>query len=152
MKAKLQKTWSPTPSDIDREWYVVDAANVPLGRLSSEVAQLLRGKHKPKFAPHMDMGDYVIVINAKQVAVTGTKETSKVYYRHSGFPGGIKSETVETMRERHPERLIENAVKGMLPKNRLGRATMSKLRVYPGGQHRHAAQDPKPFKLRRDES
>ncbi len=152
MKAKLQKTWSPTPSDIDREWYVVDAANVPLGRLSSEVAQLLRGKHKPTFAPHMDMGDYVIVINAKQVAVTGTKETSKVYYRHSGFPGGIKAETVETVRARHPERLIQNAVKGMLPKNRLGRATFSKLRVYPGQNHRHAAQDPKPFKLRRDEA
>ena len=152
MKAKLQKTWSPTPSDVDREWYVVDAADVPLGRLSSEIAQLLRGKHKPTFAPHMDMGDYVIVVNAEKVAVTGTKETSKVYYRHSGFPGGIKAETVETMRERHPERLIENAVKGMLPKNKLGRATFSKLRVYAGAQHPHRAQDPKQFALRRDEA
>ncbi len=133
-------------------WHVVDAEGVPLGRLASEVAQLLRGKHKPTFAPHMDMGDYVIVVNAEMVVVTGTKETSKVYYRHSGFPGGIKAETVETVRERYPERLIENAVKGMLPKNKLGRATLSKLRVYAGSEHPHSAQDPKPFALtqRRD--
>ena len=99
MKAKLQKTWSPTPDAIDRSWYVVDAEGVPLGRISSEIAQLLRGKHKPTFAPHMDMGDYVIVINAEKVAVTGTKETDKVYYRHSGYPGGIRAETVETVRD-----------------------------------------------------
>jgi large subunit ribosomal protein L13 len=108
---------------------------------------LLRGKHKPTFAPHMDMGDYVIVVNAEKVVVTGTKETEKVYYRHSGFPGGIKEETVETMRQRHPERLIENAVRGMLPKNKLGRATFGKLRVYPGTEHPHGPQNPKPFAL-----
>lgn len=147
MKAKLQKTWSPTPSDIDRVWYVVDADQMPLGRLASEVAQLLRGKHKPTFAPHADMGDYVIVVNAEKVVVTGTKETEKVYYRHSGFPGGIKAETVETVRERYPERLIQNAVKGMVPKNRLGRSTLTKLRVYAGPEHPHGAQDPKLFTL-----
>ena len=149
MRAKLQKTWSPTPADIDRSWHVVDADGVPLGRLASEIAQLLRGKHKPTFAPHMDMGDYVVVINAEKVVVTGTKETDKVYYRHSGFPGGIKAQTVETVRERHPERLIENAVRGMLPKNKLGRATFSKLRVYAGGEHPHQGQDPKPYDLAR---
>jgi large subunit ribosomal protein L13 len=147
MKAKLQKTFSPTPGDIEREWHVVDADGVPLGRVASEVAQLLRGKHKPKFAPHMDMGDYVIVLNAEKVAVTGNKETDKIYYRHSGYPGGIRSETVETVRERYPERLIVNAVKGMLPKNRLGRATLGKLRVYAGAEHPHRAQDPKPYAL-----
>jgi large subunit ribosomal protein L13 len=147
MKAKLQKTFSPTPGDIEREWLVVDADGVPLGRVASEVAQLLRGKRKPKFAPHMDMGDYVIVLNAKKVAVTGNKETEKIYYRHSGYPGGIRSETVETVRERYPERLIVNAVKGMLPKNRLGRATLGKLRVYAGAEHPHRAQDPKPYAL-----
>ena len=147
MKAKLQKTWSPTPADIDRVWYVVDADQVPLGRLASEVAQLLRGKHKPTFAPHADMGDYVIVVNAEKVVVTGAKETEKVYYRHSGFPGGIKGETVATVRERYPERLIQNAVKGMVPKNRLGRSTLTKLRVYAGPEHPHGAQDPKPFTL-----
>lgn len=147
MKAKLQTTWSPTQSDIDREWLVVDADRVPLGRLSSEVAQLLRGKHKPTFAPHVDTGDYVIVVNAEKVVVTGTKETDKVYYRHSGFPGGIKGESVETVRERYPERLIENAVKGMLPKTKLGRATLGKLRVYAGSEHPHHAQNPKPFDL-----
>lgn len=147
MKAKLQRTFSPTPGDIEREWHVVDADGVPLGRVASEVAQLLRGKHKPKFAPHMDMGDYVIVLNAKKVAVTGRKETEKIYYRHSGYPGGIRSETVERVRERYPERLIVNAVKGMLPKNRLGRATLGKLRVYAGAEHPHRAQDPKPYTL-----
>jgi len=145
MKAKLQRTWSPTPADIDRRWYVVDAEGVPLGRLASEVAGLLRGKHKPTFAPHLDLGDYVIVVNAEKVAVSGTKEINKFYYRHSGFPGGIKAETTETVRRRHPHRLIENAVKGMLPKNKLGRATLSKLRVYQGSEHPHASQDPKPF-------
>ncbi len=147
MKAKLQTTFSPTPADIDRAWHLVDADGVPLGRVASEVAQLLRGKHKPTFAPHMDMGDYVIVINAEKVAVTGAKETDKVYYRHSGYPGGIKAETVETVRERYPDRLITNAVKGMLPKNKLGRATIGKLRVYAGSEHPHRAQNPKPFAL-----
>ncbi len=147
MKAKLQKTFSPTPADIERDWHVVDAEGVPLGRVASEVAQLLRGKHKPTFAPHMDVGDYVIVVNADKVALTGAKETAKVYFRHSGFPGGIKAETVETLRERHPDRLVANAVKGMLPKNKLGRATLDKLRVYAGPDHPHHAQNPKPYLL-----
>jgi large subunit ribosomal protein L13 len=152
MKAKLQKTWSPTPTDIDRRWYVVDADDVPLGRLASEVAQLLRGKHKPTFAPHFDMGDYVVVVNADKVALTGNKEAEKIYYRHSGYPGGISAETVTTMRVRHPERLVENAVRGMLPKNKLGRATLGKLRVYGGPEHPHAPQNPEPFTLRRGTS
>jgi large subunit ribosomal protein L13 len=147
MRARLQRTWSPTPSDVDRAWHVVDADGVPLGRVASQVAQLLRGKHKPTFAPHMDMGDYVIVLNAEKVVVTGAKETEKVYYRHSGFPGGIRGETVETVRQRYPERLVENAVRGMLPKNKLGRATLAKLRVYPGSEHPHGSQSPKPFPL-----
>ncbi len=147
MKAKLQKTWSPTPADVERDWYVVDAAEVPLGRVASEVAQLLRGKHKPTFAPHLDTGDYVVVVNAEKVALTGTKETAKVYHRHSGFPGGIKAETVEMMRASHPERLIENAVRGMLPKTKLGRATLAKLRIYAGPDHPHEPQHPKPFPL-----
>lgn len=114
MKAKLQKTFTPTPADIERSWYVVDAEGIPLGRLASEVAQILRGKHKPTFAPHMDMGDYVIVVNADKIAVTGNKETQKVYYRHSGYPGGLRSETLEKMRIDHPDRLVTNAVRGMI--------------------------------------
>lgn len=150
MKAKLQKTWSPTPEDIDREWYVVDADDVPLGRVASEVAQLLRGKHKPTFAPHFDMGDYVIVVNAGKVALTGNKEAAKIYYRHSGYPGGISAETVGMVRQRHPERLVEQAVRGMLPKNKLGRATLGKLRVYAGPDHPHDTHDPKPYPVGRD--
>jgi large subunit ribosomal protein L13 len=147
MKAKLQRTFTPTPSDVDRTWYVVDADGIPLGRLASEVAQILRGKHKPSFAPHMDMGDYVIVVNAEKVAVSGNKETGKVYYRHSGFPGGLRSDSLAEMRAEHPERLIENAVRGMIPKNRLGRQTLTKLKVYPGHDHPHDAQKPKPLTL-----
>ncbi len=147
MKAKLQRTFTPTSSDIDRTWYVVDADGIPLGRLASEVAQILRGKHKPSFAPHMDMGDYVIVVNAEKVAVSGNKETGKVYYRHSGFPGGLRSDSLAEMRAEHPERLVENAVRGMIPKNRLGRQTLTKLKVYSGHDHPHGAQKPKPLTL-----
>jgi len=148
MKAKLQKTFTPRPSDIDRKWYVVDAEGIPLGRLASEVAQILRGKHKPAFAPHMDMGDYVIVVNADKVAVTGNKETQKVYYRHSGFPGGLRSDTLAKMRVDHPDRLVTNAVRGMIPKNRLGRQTLTKLKVYAGPDHPHRAQEPQPLTLK----
>ena len=147
MKPKLQKTYSPKPGEVTREWLVVDAADVPLGRLASNVAQLLRGKHKPTFAPHVDGGDYVIVINAEQVAVTGSKETDKRYYRHSGFPGGLREMTLEQMRERYPERIIEAAVKGMLPKNKLGRSILGKLKVYAGPEHPHAAQSPEPLQF-----
>jgi large subunit ribosomal protein L13 len=147
MKAKLQKTFTPTPADIDRKWYVVDAEGIPLGRLASEVAQILRGKHKPTFAPHMDLGDYVIVVNADKIAVTGNKETQKVYYRHSGFPGGLRSDTLAKMRADHPDRLVTNAVRGMIPKNRLGRQTLTKLKVYAGPNHPHRAQEPQPLTL-----
>ncbi len=142
---KLQKTFSPRPGDIDRSWWVVDAADMPLGRLASEVARYLRGKHKPTFAPHMDMGDYVIVVNAEKVAVTGSKAEDKRYYRHSGYPGGLSEKSYQQVRASHPERIIERAVRGMLPKNRLGRATFKKLKVYAGPDHPHAPQGPKPF-------
>jgi large subunit ribosomal protein L13 len=144
---KLQKTFSPRPGDVDRAWWVVDATDLPLGRLSTELARVLRGKHKPTYAPHMDMGDHVIVVNAQQVAVTGSKATDKRYYRHSGYPGGLSEKSFEDMRSTHPERIIEAAVKGMLPKNRLGRAMFRKLKVYAGPDHPHAAQDPKPLKI-----
>lgn len=142
MKPKLQRTFSPKPADVDRSWFVVDAAGAPLGRLASEVAAMLRGKHKPTYAPHIDGGDYVIVVNASQVSISGRKPTEKVYYRHSGYPGGLRSESFEQMRERHPDRLVENAVKGMLPKNRLGRQIIKKLKVYGGPDHPHASQRP----------
>ncbi len=144
---KLQKTFSPRPADINRKWWVVDAAGLPLGRLASEVARLLRGKHKPTFAPHMDMGDHVIVVNASQVQLTSEKSASKVYYRHSGYPGGLRVSTFEELRERRPEAIVEKAIRGMLPKNRLGRQMARKLKVYAGPDHRHAAQIPTPLVL-----
>jgi large subunit ribosomal protein L13 len=142
MKPKLQKTWSPKASELEHRWYVVDATGVPLGRLASQVATVIRGKHKPTYAPHMDGGDYVVVVNAEKVAVTGNKETQKMYYRHSGYPGGLREMTLAQMRERYPERVIESAVRGMLPKNKLGRSMVSKLKVYAGAEHPHAAQAP----------
>jgi large subunit ribosomal protein L13 len=142
MKPKHQRTFSPTPADIDRRWYIVDAAGAPLGRLASEVAQVLRGKGKPTFAPHVDGGDYVVVINAEKVAVSGSKETEKHYYRHSGFPGGLRSDSLGAVRETQPDRLIWAAVKGMLPKNRLGRQMIRKLKVYSGSEHPHRSQAP----------
>jgi large subunit ribosomal protein L13 len=142
MKSKIQRTFSPTPADIHRRWYVVDAEGVPLGRLASQIAQILRGKHKPTFAPHIDGGDYVIVVNAEKVAVTGSKETSKVYYRHSGYPGGLRADSLGRVREQHPDRLVRAAVRGMLPKNTLGRQTLRKLKVYAGSDHPHVAQQP----------
>lgn len=144
---KLQKTFTPRPDDIDRAWWLVDATDLPLGRLASEVASLLRGKHKPTFAPHMDMGDYVVVVNAAKVAVTGAKADQKTYFRHSGYPGGLTETSFRDLLEKHPERIVEKAVKGMLPKNRLGRAMGRKLKVYPGPDHAHAGQNPQPLTL-----
>jgi large subunit ribosomal protein L13 len=147
MKPKIQRTYTPKPGDIERRWYVVDAKDVPLGRLASQVAQVLRGKNKPTFAPHFDGGDYVVVINADKVAVSGNKETAKVYYRHSGYPGGLRSDSLEQVRAKHPDRLVVAAVKGMLPKNTLGRRTLKKLKVYAGTEHPHAAQNPEPLTI-----
>ena len=145
---KQQKTYTPRPGDIERAWWVVDATGLPLGRLASEVAQLLRGKHKPQFTPHIDTGDHVIVINAASVAVTSNKSEQKIYYRHSGYPGGIKAESFESLLERRPEAIVERAIRGMLPKNRLGRATFRKLRVYGGSEHPHESQKPQPRELK----
>jgi len=144
---KLQKTFTPTPADVDRAWWLVDATDVPLGRLASEVASILRGKHKPTFAPHMDMGDFVVIVNAAKVAVTGAKADDKNYYRHSGYPGGLTATSFREMLETHPERVVEKAVRGMLPKNRLGRAMGRKLKVYAGADHPHAGQAPQPYTL-----
>lgn len=144
---KQQKTFSPRPDDIHREWWVVDATGLPLGRLASEVAKVLRGKHKPTFAPHMDMGDYVVVLNASRVAVTGAKATDKRYYRHSGYPGGLTEQSFNDLLEKYPERIIEKAVRGMLPKNRLGRKMIKKLKVYAGAEHAHVSQAPQPLTI-----
>lgn len=141
------KTFTPKEADLTHDWWVVDAADLPLGRLASEVAKVIRGKHKPTFAPHLDGGDFVIVVNASKVAVTSGKSQEKIYYRHSGYPGGIKSETFESLRDRRPEAIIERAVRGMIPKNRLGRKIAGKLKVYAGPDHPHAAQKPQPLTL-----
>ena len=139
------KTYSPKPSEIERNWLVVDAEGISLGRLCSVVARLLTGKHKPTYAPHIDVGDFVVVVNAEKTVLTGRKEQQKVYYRHSGFLGGLKQETAERMRQRHPEKMIERGVWGMLPKNRLGKRQLRKLKVYAGPEHPHVAQQPAPF-------
>jgi large subunit ribosomal protein L13 len=128
--------------DVRRSWFVVDAEDKTLGRLATELARRLRGKHKPEYTPHVDTGDYIVVINAEKVRVTGSKTTDKIYYRHSGYPGGIKARSFEQLRDTHPERIIEIAVKGMLPRNPLGRAMLKKLKVYPGSEHPHSAQQP----------
>ena len=141
------KTFSAKPTDIRRDWYVVDAADRTLGRLSSEIAQRLRGKHKPEYTPHMDTGDYIVVVNAEKVRVTGNKKADKFYYTHSGYVGNLKSMSLGKMLQHKPERVIELAVKGMLPKNPLGRAMFRKLRVYAGPEHNHAAQQPKTLQL-----
>jgi large subunit ribosomal protein L13 len=138
----VSRTFTPRPEDVQREWLVIDATDVVLGRLASHVAALLRGKHKPTFAPHMDMGDFVIVVNAEKIALTGQKLEKKLAYRHSGYPGGISSETYVEMLEKHPTRAVEKAVRGMLPKNSIGRAQLLKLKVYAGPEHPHAAQQP----------
>jgi large subunit ribosomal protein L13 len=143
----VAKTYSAKTEDIERAWWVVDATDQTLGRLASEIATLLRGKHKPIFTPHMDCGDYVIVVNAEKIHVTGQKLDQKMYHRHSGYPGGLTSITLRDQLAKYPERVITSAVRGMLPKNRLGRQIRSKLKVYAGPEHPHAAQDPQPYEL-----
>lgn len=138
----MNKTHIPSQSTLERNWYVVDATDQRLGRLASEVAIVLRGKNKPNFTPHLDTGDFVIVINAEKIAVTGKKRTQKIYRRHSGRPGGMKTETFAKLQARLPERIIEHAIQGMLPKNTLGRQLFTKLKVYAGPDHPHAAQQP----------
>jgi len=141
------RTYSPKPGDVTHAWHVIDATDVVLGRLASQAAQLLRGKHKAIYAPHVDTGDFVVIINAAKVAVAG-KKRDEFRYRHSGFPGGLSKRTVGELLERRPERVIELAVRGMLPKNTLGRAQLKKLKVYPGAEHPHAAQKPQPFEIK----
>jgi large subunit ribosomal protein L13 len=141
----VTRTFSPKPADVQREWIVIDAADVVLGRLASQTAALLRGKHKPTFVPHMDMGDFVIIVNAEKVALTGAKLEKKMAYRHSGYPGGLTATSYTEMLEKHPTRAVEKAVRGMLPKNSLGRAQLKKLKVYAGAEHPHAAQQPKTY-------
>ena len=136
------KTYSAKPGDVDQAWHVVDAENVVVGRLAARVATILRGKHKPEYTPHMDVGDHVIVVNADKVRFTGKKETAKTYFRHSGYPGGIKQRTPKELRASKPEFIVENAVKGMLPRTKLGRAMIKKLHVYAGPEHVHEAQQP----------
>ncbi|KAA8980663.1 MULTISPECIES: 50S ribosomal protein L13 [Gammaproteobacteria] len=141
------KTQSAKPESVTRDWFVVDAADKTLGRLSTEIARRLRGKHKPEFTPHVDTGDYIVVINADKVRVTGRKSTQKHYYRHTGYPGGLRSMNFEEMIQRHPERVIEYSVKGMLPRGPLGRAMFRKLKVYAGDEHPHAAQQPQQLEI-----
>ena len=136
------KTFSANPETVKRDWYIIDAENLVLGRLASEVARRLRGKHKPEYTPHVDTGDYIVVINADKIKVTGNKTSDKMYHRHSGYPGGMKSMSFDKMIAHKPERIIELAVKGMLPKNALGRAMYRKLKVYAGTEHKHSAQQP----------
>lgn len=136
------KTFSATPSSVSRDWYVIDAEGKTLGRLASEVARRLRGKHKPEFTPHIDTGDYIIVVNADKIAVTGKKGQDKMYYRHTGFVGNMKSANFDQMQERRPGKVLELAVKGMMPNGPLGRAQLKKLKIYAGATHEHAAQQP----------
>lgn len=141
------KTFSPTPKDINREWYVVDATDQVLGRLAARIAHRLRGKHKPEFAPHMDNGDFIVVVNCEKIRVTGNKLADKKYYRHSGYVGGLKETTLEKLLDTKPHLVLMHAVKGMLPKNRLGRAMLKKLKIYAGSEHPHQAQQPKQLSL-----
>lgn len=137
------KTFSAKPAEVKRDWYVVDAEGKTLGRLASEIARRLRGKHKPEYTPHVDTGDYIVVVNAEKVRVTGRKLTDKMYYRHTGYIGNMRATSLDKMLDKAPTRVIETAVKGMLPKNRLGRAMFKKLKVYAGPEHKHSAQVPK---------
>ena len=141
------KTYTARAEDIERDWFLVNAEGKTLGRLASEIAQVLRGKHKPIYTPHLDCGDYVIVVNAEKVRVTGRKLDQKMYYRHTGYPGGIKSISLRNQLQKHPERVLQAAVRGMLPKNRLGRKMLKKLKVYAGDSHPHQAQQPKSLEL-----
>ena len=146
----MKKTYAPKRSEIEKKWFVVDAAGVPLGRLSSQIARILQGKHKPTWAPYIDSGDFVVVVNAEKTVLTGKKDEQKVYYRHSGRPGALKQETAAQIRKRIPERLVELAVKGMLPKGKLGRQQYRKLKVYKGAEHPHQAQQPVPLSFTSD--
>jgi large subunit ribosomal protein L13 len=141
------RTFTAKTAEIEREWYVVDAEGQTLGRLASRIAPIIKGKHKPIYTPHLDCGDYVIIINADKVRVTGQKMEQKFYYRHSGYPGGIKKISLRDQLARYPERVLQSAVKGMLPKNKLGRRMIKKLKVYAGDSHPHEAQQPKPLEL-----
>jgi large subunit ribosomal protein L13 len=141
------RTYTPKPGDVQRQWHVIDATDVVLGRLASQVAVLLRGKHKPTFAPHVDTGDFVVVINADKVALTGNKLEQKKAYRHSGYPGGLRSQSYVDLLEKHPAKAVEKAVRGMLPKNSIARAQITKLKVYAGPEHPHQAQQPQPFEI-----
>ena len=143
----MTRTYTPRESEIQRDWLVIDAADVVLGRLASHAAALLRGKHKPTFAPHVDTGDFVIIVNAEKVALTGSKLAQKKAYRHSGYPGGLTATSYTEMLEKHPTRAVEKAIRGMLPKNSLGAAQLKKLKVYAGPEHPHAAQQPTPYTL-----
>jgi large subunit ribosomal protein L13 len=141
------RTYSPKAGEVNRAWHVIDAQDVVLGRLATQAATLLRGKHKPIYAPHVDTGDFVVIVNAEKVALTGNKRDQAFVYRHSGFPGGLRKRSFGEMLEKQPERLLEQAIKGMLPHTRLGRAMASKLKVYAGPAHPHAAQQPQPFEI-----
>lgn len=141
------RTYQPKATDVQRQWHIIDATDVVLGRLASQVAVLLRGKHKPTFAPHVDTGDFVVIINADKVALTGSKLTDKMDYRHSGYPGGLSATSYTELLENNPRRAVEKAVKGMLPHNKLGRQQLKKLKVYAGPEHPHAAQQPQPFTI-----
>lgn len=145
-KARV-RTFTPKPDEVERSWYVIDAADVVLGRLASQAAQLLRGKHKPVFAPHVDAGDFVVIINAEKVALTGNKREDKLAYRHTGYPGGLRDTPYSELLEKNPERAVEKAVRGMLPKNKLAAQQLKKLKVYRGSEHPHAAQQPVPFTI-----
>jgi large subunit ribosomal protein L13 len=141
------KTFSAKPAEVRRDWFVIDATDKTLGRMATEIARRLRGKHKPEYTPHVDTGDYIVVVNAEKVQVTGNKPKDKMYHRHTGYPGGLKSMPFEKMIQSHPERLIELTVKGMLPKNPLGRAMLKKLKVFAGPQHNHSAQQPRTLEI-----
>ena len=141
------KTFSAKPAEVKRDWYLVDASDKTLGRLATEIALRLRGKHKPEFTPHVDTGDYIVVINAEKINVTGNKRTDKMYHHHTGYIGNLKSISFDKLLDKAPERVLETAVKGMLPKNPLGRAMFRKLKVYAGSEHQHAAQQPQPLDI-----
>lgn len=147
MRAQIQKTHFTTPNEVERKWFIVDAQGKTLGRVASEVAQVLRGKHKPSFVPNLDVGDFVVIVNCEKIHVTGRRLDQKLYYRHSGYPGGLYNRTLREMLERFPERVIRFAVKGMLPKGPLGRDMLRKLKVYVGPEHPHEAQQPEVLEL-----
>jgi large subunit ribosomal protein L13 len=141
------RTYSPKPGDVQRQWHVIDATDIVLGRLASQAAILLRGKHKPVYAPHVDAGDFVIIVNAEKIHLSGNKRTQKLAYRHSGYPGGLRSVRYDELMEKAPTKAVEKAIKGMLPKNTLGRQMLSKLKVYAGPNHPHQAQQPEPYQI-----